>query len=155
MSVATVINCELFPKPKVEEVHKHGSDTDNKDDTDNSTFPSRAQDYNLIKASPYEWQVCNDAWLQAVMRTAMNDPTVPRIPTINHVKHLAQLDPPACISPGPTCPYAVKYDVQLVVLQGDDPVNQTQNVLMQFFQKFKSVDPSTVIYPWEETGRRN
>jgi len=38
MSVATVVNCKLCPKPKLEEVYEHGSDADNKDDTDNSTF---------------------------------------------------------------------------------------------------------------------
>jgi len=84
----------------------------------------------------------------------MNNSTVPGIPTINHVNHLAQLDPPACISPVPVHPHAVKYDVRLVVPKGDDPVNHTCNVLVQFFQKIKSVDPSADIYPWEENDRR-
>jgi len=80
----------------------------------------------------------------------MNDTTVPGIPTINHVKHLTQPEPLAWASPTPTHNYAVKYDVCLKVSQGDDPVNQTRNALLQFFQKIKSVDPMAVIYPWEE-----
>jgi len=150
MPVITTINCELFPKPKLAELQEHALDADNEDDTDWSTFPLGAQDYNLVKASPYEWCVCNDAWLQAVMYTSMNDSTVLGIPTINHVKHLVHPDPLAWISPIPTCTYAVKYDAHIKVTKDNDPVSQTQNALMLFFQKIKSVDPLAVIYPWEE-----
>jgi len=64
----------------------------------------------------------------------MNDSTIPGIPTIDHVKHLAQLDPPVHISPTPAQTYTVKYDVQIKVAKGDDPVKQTCNALMIFFQ---------------------
>jgi len=92
---------ELFPRPKSAEVHEHALDADNEDNTVNSTFPSGVQDYNPTKASLYEWQVCNGAWLQAVMQTAMNSSMVPGIPTIDQVKHPTCPDPPACISPVP------------------------------------------------------
>jgi len=141
-SVATAVNCKLFPEPKATEIQEHPSNANNEDDMDWSTFPNEAQDYNLVKASPYEWQAHQDTWLQAVMRTAMNDTTVPGIPTINHVEHdLAWPEPPAQVSPTPTHNYVVKYDVCFQVSQGNDPVNQTRNALLQFFQKIKSVDP--------------
>jgi len=87
-SVATVVNRKLFPEPKPAETHEHALDVDNEDDTDRSTFPSGAQDYNQVQVGPYEWHVRQDAWLQAVMQMAMNDNTVPGIPTIDHVEHL-------------------------------------------------------------------
>jgi len=156
-SVATVVNRELFPEPKANETQEHPSDADNDDDTDHSTFPTSAQDYNPVKVAPYEWRVRHDAWLQAVMRTALNDTTVPGIPTIDHVEHLVRSDPPARVSPTPTRTYAVKYDVRLKVPQvpqGEDPVIHTRNAILQFFQKIKAVDPTVVIYPWEEKDRR-
>jgi len=55
--VATVVNGKLFPKPKSAKTHEHALNADNEDDTDCSTFPSGAQDYNPVKASPYEWHV--------------------------------------------------------------------------------------------------
>jgi len=54
-SVLTTINHELFPKPKLTEIQEHASDANNEEDTNHSTSPSSAQDYNPIKASPYKW----------------------------------------------------------------------------------------------------
>ena len=56
-SVATVINHKLFPKPKAAETQEYPSNVDNEDNMDQSTFPTGAQDFNLVKASPYKWQV--------------------------------------------------------------------------------------------------
>jgi len=122
----TVVNHELFPAPKDNETQEHPSDADNEDYTDHSTFPFGAKDYNKISAGPYEWRARQDAWLQVVMRTAMNDNTVPGIPTIDHVEHLVRSDPPARPYPAPTRTHVVKYDIHLKVQvqQGKDPVQQ-------------------------------
>jgi len=68
------------------------------------------------------------------MQTAMNSSTMSNIPTIDHIEHLTHLDPPAHVSPTPTQTYAVKYDDCIKVPSADDPVTQTWNALLQFFQ---------------------
>jgi len=100
LSPPLIANSFQNPKPKNNKVQEHALDADSKDDTDNSsTVPTTTQDFNPVKASPYEWRVCNDEWLQAIMQTAMNDATVPGIPTIDHVEHLTHPNPPTSTSP--------------------------------------------------------
>jgi len=118
---------------------------ENEDDTNQSTFPSGAQDNNPVKASLYEWHVHNDAWLQAVMHTSMNDLTVAGIPTIDHVEHLTRLNTTARISPTPMCPHAVKYDICIKVPKDNGLVNQMQCCPYALLPKIKSVDPLAVI----------
>jgi len=100
----TIVNWELFPAPKKDKMQEHLSNADNEGDTDCLTFQSGAANFHKISAGPYEWRTQHNAWLQAVMRTTMNDTTVPGIPTIKHVDHIAQQDPPACPSPAPPVP---------------------------------------------------
>jgi len=64
------------------------------DGADNLTFPNEPQDLNPIKATSYDWQVCNDQWLNTVVQMAIKDTEIPGISMIDHIEHLVHLTPP-------------------------------------------------------------
>jgi len=126
--------------------------TDNVDSTATTTSTSTA--INKVAVFPYEWRERNDEWLSLAMHAAMNDVSIPGIPSIDHISAKARLEETPKKSPTPTRAYAIKYDLRITVTAGDDPVDALRQAVMLIFAKLQSIDKHAIIYPWSEEDRR-
>jgi len=122
--------------------------------TSTTATTSTSTGTNKVAVFPYEWRELNDEWLSLAMRAAMNDTSIPGIPSIDHILVKACLEETPKKPPAPTRAYAIKYDVCITVAADDEPVEALRQALMLMFAKLQGVDKHVIIYPWSEADRR-
>jgi len=55
----------------------------------------------------------------------------------------------------PTQGFIVKYDLQIKVTTGENPVESAWEALVAWFTKIKEIDKNAIIYPWMVADRKN
>jgi len=100
--------------------------TDSSDDTPvqaSNVLPASKR-LNDSHVAPYEYQTYSSEWLYSAMRTSMGDTSAPGIPMIDHIHLKPCPDKVPSKTPAPIQAYAVRYDLCITVVKGNDPVLQ-------------------------------